>query len=153
MVKRYDDQVAGRRRVQRGVDRIQVAFVETPMTIEPGPVVRPCRIYPHHMQARTSHRLYPLARHQRLGHIVTQAIVIAGYGDEPPVGNQRGENRFVGIELATQAAVGDVTRGDHALDARFHEGLAKLCRDRVRGRAAPDVQIGDVNEPVHAYRG
>ena len=40
MVKRDDDQVAGRCRVQRDIDGIQIVVVETPMTIEPGPIVR-----------------------------------------------------------------------------------------------------------------
>ena len=50
MVKRYDDQVAGRCRVQRDIDGVQVAFVETPMTIEPGPIVRRGRIDAHDVQ-------------------------------------------------------------------------------------------------------
>ena len=62
MVERYDDQVAGRCRVQRDIDGVQIAFVETPVTIQPGTIVRRGRIDAHHVQPGVAGRLNARAR-------------------------------------------------------------------------------------------
>ncbi len=153
MVKRDDDQVAGRCRVQRDIDGLQIAVVQTPMTIQPGPIVRGRRIDAHDVQPGIAGALHARPGHDRVRDVVAQAIVVAGDGDEPPVSQQRRERAFVGVQLAPQPAVREIARGDDVVDVRFDERGAQARRVRVVLFAAPDVQIGDMGEStrvVHA---
>ena len=74
--------MTGRCRVQRDIDGIQIVVVETPMTVEPGPVVRACRIDANDVQPRIARALHTRPGHDGPRHVVAQAIVVAGDRDQ-----------------------------------------------------------------------
>src|SRR6266496_3216261 len=95
----------GRCRVQRDIDGIEIIVVETPMTTEPGPVVRACRVDANDVEARVPAALDARPGHDGARDIVAEAIVVAGHGDQAAVvceRRDRSEERRVGKECRSR---------------------------------------------------
>ena len=72
--------------------------------------------------------------------------MVAGDGDQAPVRHQRRERLLEQLQLAAQAAVGEVAGRDDVVDIRLDQRRAQARRIGVVLLAAADVQIGDVGE-------
>ena len=149
MVEQKNRLRLGRRRAERGLDRADVVFGDEAVPVEPAPVVRAGRIEPHDQQPRAPRHLHALAGHQRLTHVIAEAIVIARHRDRAI------EHRFEDVakpaQLGAQSAVRHVS-GEQHRSRLLQQRFAELLRGAIGSGILPDVKIGEVREGRHASR-
>ncbi len=146
VVQRDDREVIAWRLVERVVDGIDVLGQQQAVARDPRAVVVARRVHADDVQAVRDSRLHARARHDRVPKVVAEPVVVPRHDSDAPAHEQRLESRLEELPLAALAAMSDVARHDHVVDAHLDERARELFRLRVVLGAATHVQVGEVRQ-------
>ena len=120
------------------------------MTRQQEPIVWPRRVHAHQKQISGFFDLNAWTRHQRSGHIVTQAVMITGDHHDASAGDERAKGGKEALDLVGFSHFGHITGHHDAIDSGGFQGMRKLADPGIEPLASTQVQIRYVREcPCH----
>ena len=120
------------------------------MPRDPRAVVVPRRVHAHEVEPVARHALHARAGHDRLTQIVAETVVVAGDDRQPTAPEERRKRLVELLPLPPPAAMRDVSRDEHVVDAKLDERARELIGLRVVLGAPAEVKVRKMRQHLRA---